>query len=208
MIWTATAITYSVVVVYYQEKMFYLKSTASEDDVFKVDVVWIVALALSCLEYFLLGCLECFMKMLSTDLIFSKIEISSSRLPKTWEKLQMRTYYFCLFAYAVRNFSFSLYFGLLSVFINFDDFIAKNPYTGPTVVLQIYLAMVRGRFYGLFMHAFLSIFLAEDDDDTFKKLQEDEDNDDDANGDTLESKLITSKPENESLKRELQDTNI
>ena len=216
LVWTATAITYSVVVVYYKQAMYDLKSNSPERNQFVVDGLWIATLAIACFEYFFLGCLECFVKMMSFEKILKKIRKNANRLPKKWEKLQVYTYYLCLFAYAIRNFSFSLYFGLISVYVNFDDFISKNPYTGITVVLQIYLAMVRGRFYGLFMHALLSIFFVEDDDDTYKQLQQDDDASDDANGEVAETKLLTetrrrhvgNDPEDSAKSELLQDLRI
>ena len=203
LIWTATAITYGATAYFYQKSMHDIKQGNLE---FDVDEFWIILLVISCFEYLFLGCLECFVKMISFEKILSKIEKSSQHLPKCWAKLQVRTYYLALFAYAIRNFSLSLYFGLLSVIINFDEAIKDNPYTGVTLVLQIYLAMIRGRFYGLFMHAFLSIFMIEEDDETFKKLQEDED-ENDANEEIVETKLLQ-EPRRKIVTSDLQDTSF
>ena len=88
----------------------------------------------------------------------------------------MFSYHTGMFAYVARNFSMSLYFGLLSAFI-VENNQEKSPFAGLTLVLQVYLAIIRGRFYGFFMHVFLSPFLLEEDDDTFKRVKKGAQND-------------------------------
>ena len=90
----------------------------------------------------------------------------------------MFSYHAGMFAYVARNFSMSLYFGLLTAFVSQDDN-QVNAFSGLTLVLQVYLAIIRGRFYGFFMHVFLSPFLIEEDDDMFKSVKEERAEDED-----------------------------
>ena len=178
MIWTITAIVYCVVVYHYKIEMYKLYENQPEKQAqYEVIPAWFVMLAFSCFEYLFLGLLECALKIISFDKVVNKIKKSSKKLPKCWGKVQVYSYYLCLFAYALRNFSLSLYFGLLSVFISYDDLIVKNRLSGITLILQIYLAMIRGRFYGMFMHAFMSNFVVEEDDDMFKEIKQEVDSD-------------------------------
>ena len=132
---------------------------------------WIVMLAVTCFEYFLLGVLECIMKITNCEVIQGKIRGSNVNLSLMWQKIGILTYNICLLAYAIRNFSLSLYFALLSVGVNDDSSTFPNKFTGLTLVIQIYLTIIRGRFYGFFMHGFLSTFLYEEDNPVFDKAR-------------------------------------
>jgi len=167
LVWTSTAICYTVIVVVYRSEMF--RSTGKEK--YYRSPEWVALISCICVEYFTLGIVECCVKIISGETLLLNLRKSSLRLPTSWRKLFMFSYHASLFAYVIRNFSMSLYFGLLSAFVAADDN-EVNPFSGLTIVLQIYLAIIRGRFYGFFMHVFMSPFFVEEDDDMFKKVKE------------------------------------
>ena len=179
LIWTATAISYLIIVIYYRKCMF--ENTG--DPKYEDKPAWVGMLGVICFEYLTLGMLECTMKITNSEMIREKIHRSTADLPIIWQRLCNLSYHVCVFAYAIRNFSMSLYFGLLSVGVSEDSSDYTNPFTGLTLVLQIYLTIIRGRFYGFFMHGFLSTFLVEEDDPIFDKARV---KSDDVNNDSKE----------------------
>ena len=167
LVWTATAISYLVVVTHHRKLMFINTNDAKYED----DPMWLAMLGVICVEYLMLGLLECVMKITNSEIVQQKIQSCHADLSKGWQILGNLAYHLCLFAYAARSFSLSLHFALLSVATNADNGASPNSFAGPTLVLQIYLAIIRGRFYGFFMREFLSTFLVEKDDPMFDKAK-------------------------------------
>lgn len=168
MVWTLTAVGFMIIQVM-QSKF---TDVIIDEKSLQPHQKWFL-LGFTCLEFFVLGMLECIMKIINCQVILRKMRKSNHKLPRIWKKLSVFSYQASLFVYSARNFSMSLYFGFLCVFAQQEnnDNQPMSSYTGVILVLQVYLAMIRGRFYGFFMHGFLSIYFVEDDHPMFSKIR-------------------------------------
>ena len=170
-IWATIAIVYAVLLIGQRQAKFEETREEKYDDGFLTKI----GLVLTAVEYACLGVVESVMKVIKVETIEKRLIAYDQEIIGKWKNLCMASYYLAFLAFALRNFSMSLYFGILSAIANsgFDLIGAsawKKVYNGMIVVLQIYLALIRGKFYTFFMRNLLSNFFWEVDDE---KLQTD-----------------------------------
>lgn len=127
-------------------------------------------------EYATLGMLECVIKVYTVDRLESRLTKAYIRMPSIWGKLTVGAFLLCTLTYAVRNFSMSLYFGMLSAFVtqaeqsSLEEMGISEPFAiyNVVIVLQIYLAVMRGKYFNFFLKLCLGYFLSEEEDFKFQ----------------------------------------
>ncbi|XP_076808966.1 uncharacterized protein LOC143452034 isoform X1 [Clavelina lepadiformis] len=171
LIWIGTAVAYSLIVLANRTKKF----NETYNPKYLNTQVFVAKLITTCTEYALLSMLQCTMKIMTFETVGEKITKAEQQISSFWKKTISLTFYITILAFALRNFSMSLYFGILCTVVSQDDAEQENggglKLGAIIVVLQVYLAIIRGWFYGYFMKAFLSLFLVEEDDEIFLKIQ-------------------------------------
>jgi len=144
-----------------------------------------VGLAFTTLEYVSLGVVQSVLKVIKVDTFEKRLQAYNSGIVGRWGKLCKLSYYLGMLAFALRNFSLMVYFAVLStvdltatnpdkysimLLPSEQDFVQQRILLSAMLVLQVYITVVRGKFYSFFLKIFLSNFLSEADDE---KLQTD-----------------------------------
>jgi len=179
MVWATVGIVYAVLLI--EQRLAKYQKTF--DEKYNDGILVKLGLAFTALEYGCLGVVESVMKVIRVETIEKRLQTHDKGIIGKWKKLCMLSYYLASLAFALRNFSMSLYFGILSAVANSGtdtvDPITGLPMSQPTasekvqnglvLVLQIYLALMRGKFYAFFMRNLLSNFLWEVDNETLEQ---------------------------------------
>ena len=180
--WTFTAIAYAALFIKVREMKF--KETFNpayvDNDLTKV------GLAFTTLEYGSLGVVESVLKVIKVDTFEKRLQAYDSGIVGRWRKLCKLSYYLGTVAFAFRNFSLTIYFAVLSTVdltATPDPLYLFSPLTpferaqqhmvqSAMLVLQVYVTVIRGKFYSFFLKIFLSNFLTEVEDQQLQgKLQ-------------------------------------
>jgi len=181
--WTFTAIAYAALFITVREMKFKETSNPAyvDNDLAKV------GLAFTTLEYGSLGVVESVLKVIKVDTFERRLAAYDSGIVGKWRKLCKLSYYLGMLAFALRNFSLTIYFAVLStvdltvtkpdkysilLLPSEQDVVQQRILQSAMLVLQVYITVVRGKFYSFFLKIFLANFLSEADDEKLQgKLQ-------------------------------------
>lgn len=170
LIWATTGVAYAVLQIQYHAD----KYAKERDPKYHFGILDKVSLCLTALEYACLGMVESVVKVINVNTIEKRLQTYDKGIIGHWKKLCMLSYYLATLAFALRSFSMSLHFGILTAIASSSLDLTSIPVQisswekrqkGLIIVFQIYLAIMRGKFYGFFMRSLLANLLWEVDNE-------------------------------------------
>lgn len=159
--WVATAVAFAILTLKYRRDKYNIDF---EEKYYDGNIV-IARMVLTPIEYAALGVLETVSRIYTTSRVNEKVKQGRMALANPWGRIAWISYLLALIVFTFRNFILSFWFGLYSVILADED--SGNANRNVLIVLQIYLAIMRGKFFQFYFRLFLGNYFFEDDDEQF-----------------------------------------